>query len=142
MNGLNEVVELIVNTHEDCPVAEPLKVATRAGQAFLCAEDAGLALCEVHDALLAGFEIHAAVDVHHLRDGFFRALRSSSKSCQTTKCSSTGASAMMRATSAARMSMLSRFSLAASCKPIAASWPSFIWPSASNSAGRSRLFSL
>lgn len=40
------------------------------------------------------------------------------------------------------ISMLSRFSRAASVSPMAASWPSLSWPSGSKSAGRSALVNL
>ena len=36
---------------------------------FFGAEQPGAPLRKVHDALLAGLEVHAAVDVHHLRQG-------------------------------------------------------------------------
>ena len=79
---------------------------------------------QLADATFEGEDI----DEEELRDisgrARFRARRSSSRSCQITKWS-VGAAATMRAVSAARISMLSRFSRAASISPIAASWPSF-----------------
>ena len=74
VNGLNEVVELVVDAHENGAVAMALEIAAGTGQAFLGSEDAGAALCEVHDPLLSGFQLHAAVDIDHLRHGLFERL--------------------------------------------------------------------
>ena len=74
MNGLDEVVKLIVHPHENCPMAESLEIASRAGQALFRAKDAGTALRKIHDALFAGLQLHAAIDVHHLRHSLFESL--------------------------------------------------------------------
>ena len=72
MHGLNEIIKFIVDAHKNRPVTKTLEIAAGAGQALFCAEQPGVALCKIHYALFAGFKLHAAVDVHHLRDGLFQ----------------------------------------------------------------------
>ena len=54
VHGLDKIVELVVYAHKDGPVAIPLEVAARPGQALFCAEQSGTSLRKVHDAPFAG----------------------------------------------------------------------------------------
>ena len=54
VDGLDKVVELVVDAHKDGSVAVPLEVAARPRQAFFGAEQPGTSLRKVHDAPFAG----------------------------------------------------------------------------------------
>ena len=68
---LDKIVEFVINPQEYLPVAVLLEIAAGAGQGFLCCEQPCLSFREVNNALFAAFVIHAAVNVHGFRHGFF-----------------------------------------------------------------------
>ena len=64
VDGLNEVVELIVDPDEDGPVTMPLEVAALTAQALFRGEQAAAALGEVNNPPFPLVIVHRAVDVH------------------------------------------------------------------------------
>ena len=69
MDGLYKIVEFIIDTDKDRPVAVPLEVASRTGQFLLGREQPRLALRKRDHALFTLVVVHAAVDVNRLRHG-------------------------------------------------------------------------
>ena len=62
---LNEIVEFIVNAHEDSPVTMPLEIAPGTGKAFLRGKQSGLSIGECGDPPFPLVVVHGAVDIHH-----------------------------------------------------------------------------
>ena len=69
MDGLYEIVELIVDAQEDGAVAMALEVAALAADGLLGGQQPGLAVRKVYDVFLPHVVVLRAVDLHRLRHG-------------------------------------------------------------------------
>ena len=66
MNGLNEVVELIVDPNENHSVAMSLEIASLSGQLLLRRKEPDFAVREVNHAALTLVIVHRSVNLYGL----------------------------------------------------------------------------
>ena len=66
MNGLNEVVELIVDPNENHSVAMPLEIAALSGQLLLCRKEPDFAVREVNHTAFSLVIVHRSVNLYGL----------------------------------------------------------------------------
>ena len=70
VDGLEEVVKLVVDPHKDGPVAMALEIAAAAGDLLLGSQQAGSPLGEIHHPDLPLLQGKRPVHLHRLRQGF------------------------------------------------------------------------